>query len=238
MTETDNKLILSIPSKGRLKDDTLSIFKKAGFVISKTGDERGYSGVIEGMNGVDVWFSSASEIAYQLKSGKAHIGVTGEDLIQENIYDADTKVNLLQSLNFGHADVVVAVPKCWLDVYKMADLEEMAPQFYREHNRRLRVATKYMMLTRRFFSSHGIVGYRIVESLGATEGSPAAGTAELIVDITSTGSTLEANHLKILDDGVILKSQAHLVASRTATWSQEQLDFKQKLKECMQAQFA
>jgi ATP phosphoribosyltransferase len=101
----------------------------------------------------------------------------------------------------------------------MADLEEVAAAFHANHGRRLRVATKYTHLTRRFFADHGVTGYRIVESLGATEGTPAAGTAEMIVDITSTGTTLKANHLKVLDDGLILKSQAMLAASRAAEWS-------------------
>lgn len=216
---TTDKLILSVPSKGRLKDDTLDIFRKSGLVIEKIGDQRGYKGFVEGINDIEVLFSSASEISLQLKSGKVHLGVTGEDLIRENIYDADANVKFLQALNFGHADVVVAVPKCWLDVSSMEDLEDVAARFYREHGRRLRVATKYMILTRRYFSSKGVMGYQIVESLGATEGTPAAGTAELIVDITSTGNTLKANHLKILCDGIILKSQAHLVSSNTIQWS-------------------
>jgi ATP phosphoribosyltransferase len=114
--------------------------------------------------------------------------------------------------------VVVAVPDCWIDVGGMADLEDVAAQFARAHGRRLRVATKYMNLTRRFFAGHGVTGYRIVESVGATEATPAAGTAELIVDITTTGTTLRANNLKVLEDGLILKSQAHLFASRVASW--------------------
>jgi ATP phosphoribosyltransferase len=114
---------------------------------------------------------------------------------------------------------VVAVPACWIDVRRMADLEEMAASFRRIHGRRMRVATKYMNLTRRYFSHKGVTGYRIVESFGATEGAPAAGLAELIVDITTTGATLRDNGLKLLDDGMILKSEANLVASKVASWS-------------------
>lgn len=234
---TPDKLILSVPSKGRLKDDTLSVFEKSGLVINKTGDERGYKGFVEGFDDVEVLFSSASEISLQLKSGKVHLGVTGEDLIRENIYDADANVEFLQALDFGYADVVVAVPKCWLDVSSMDDLEDVAARFYQEHGRRLRVATKYMILTRRYFSSKGVIGYQIVESLGATEGTPAAGTAELIVDITSTGSTLEANHLKILKDGVILKSQAHLVSSHTIKWSKKTKQLSSQITQNVQDLF-
>jgi ATP phosphoribosyltransferase len=146
------------------------------------------------------------------------LGVTGEDLIHETPGDVDGSVEFLRPLGFGRADVIVAVPDCWIDVGSMADLEDVAAQFARAHGRRLRVATKYMNLTRRFFAGHGVTGYRIVESVGATEATPAAGTAELIVDITTTGTTLRANNLKVLEDGLILKSQAHLFASRTASW--------------------
>ncbi|MBN9010313.1 MAG: ATP phosphoribosyltransferase, partial [Rhizobiales bacterium] len=113
-----------------------------------------------------------------------------------------------------HADCVVAVPEAWIDVEAMEDLDDVAAGFRPRHGRRLTVATKYVNITRRFFAGHGIADYRIVESLGATEGAPATGAADLIVDITTTGSTLRANGLKMLADGTILKSEAWLVASR------------------------
>jgi ATP phosphoribosyltransferase len=168
---------------------------------------------------VEVNFVSSSEIAQFLKTGAAHLGITGEDLLRETIVDCDARVDFLKPCGFGFADVVVAVPAAWLDVRRMADLEEMALSFRRVHGRRVRVATKYMNLARRFFSQKGVTGYRLVESLGATEGAPAAHQAELIVDITTTGATLRANGLKVLDDGVILRSQANLVSSRLAAWS-------------------
>ncbi len=163
-------------------------------------------------------YTSAAEIVHQLKTGRIQLGITGEDLVRETLPDVDRSVEFLAPLGFGRADVVVAVPDCWIDVGSMADLEDVAAQFAMVHGRRLRVATKYMNLTRRFFARHGVAGYRIVESVGATEATPAAGTAELIVDITTTGTTLRANHLKVLDDGLILKSQAHLFASLAAPW--------------------
>ncbi len=212
-------LVLAVPSKGRLKEDTIDVFKQAGLSIVYEGDERGYQGRIEEYDNVKVVFSSASEIAHQLQSGMVHLGVTGEDLIKETIYDTDRYIEMVSPLGFGHADVIIAVPRCWLDVETLADLNEVAAQFHRVHSRRLRVATKYMMITRRHFAANGIMGYRIVESLGATEGAPATEAAECIVDITSTGQTLKANHLKILEDGIILKSQANLVSSKTADWS-------------------
>jgi ATP phosphoribosyltransferase len=140
------------------------------------------------------------------------------------IPQADDKVVLLEGLGFGYANVVVAVPEAWIDVRDMADLDDVAISFRVRHDRRLRVATKYLHLTRGFFSRNGIVDYRIVESAGATEAAPAAGIAELIVDITSTGTTLAANGLKVIDDGLILKSQANLVAARSAAWDKPQLE--------------
>ena len=215
------KLILALPSKGRLMEQCNAALAKAGLAVTRSGPARGYKGEIDGLPGVEVNFVSSSEIAQFLKTGAAHLGITGEDLIREVMADADERVRFLGGLGFGRADVVVAVPACWLDVRRMADLEQMSVLFRRVHGRRVRVATKYMNLTRRFFAQMGVTGYRIVESLGATEGTPAAGLAELIVDITTTGATLRANGLKVLDDGVILRSQANLVASGAAVWTPE-----------------
>jgi ATP phosphoribosyltransferase len=222
-------LVLAVPSKGRLMDQTASLFTSAGLTLRKVGSERGYRGEIAGLDGVEVTFVSASDIATLLAAGRVHLGITGEDLIREQIVDADARVSLLAPLGFGRADVVAAAPAAWIDVRRMTDLEAAAMVFQRVHGRRLRVATKYMNLTRRYFAAKGVTGYRIVESLGATEGTPAAGAAELIVDITTTGTTLKANGLKVLEDGVILKSQAHLVASTTAPVSPAVLSLQQAL---------
>lgn len=207
-------LVLGIPSKGRLMEATEALLGKAGFTLTRNGSDRLYRGRLGGIEGIDVAFLSASEIATSLKEGKIDLGVTGEDLLRETMRPEDDRVDVLERLRFGFANVVVAVPEAWLDVARMSDLDEVSESFYKRHGRRLRVATKYLNLTRRFFANKGVTGYRIVESLGATEGAPAAGTAEAIVDITTTGSTLAANHLKILDDGVILESQA-VLALRT-----------------------
>lgn len=218
---TDSKLILGIPSKGRLMEQTSDYFAARGMTFTRTGHERGYRGAIEGLDGIEVAYLSASEIARHLQLGRIHLGVTGEDLIREHIADADERCHFVARLGFGRADVVVAVPECWLDVDGVADLEEVAALFYARQGRRLRAATKYMSLTRRFFAEQGFTSYRIAESLGATEGTPAAQTAEIIVDITTTGTTLKANHLKVLRDGVILRSEACLIASRVADWPPE-----------------
>jgi ATP phosphoribosyltransferase len=217
----NGKLVLALPSKGRLMDQCNAALAKAGMVVERAGPARGYKGEIAGMPDVEVNFVSSGEIAQFLKTGTAHLGITGEDLIRESMADADERVRLLAGLDFGRADVVVAVPACWLDVRRMSDLEEMALAYARLHGRRVRVATKYMNMTRRFFAKSGVTGYRIVESLGATEGAPAAGLAELIVDITTTGTTLKANGLKVLDDGIILRSEANLIASNAAPWTPE-----------------
>ena len=214
-----SKLTLAVPSKGRLMEQTTELFGRAGLQVRKVGHARGYRGEIEGMPDMEVAYVSSSEIAAALKSGSVHLGITGEDLVRETMSDADARVTFLKKLGFGFADVVVAVPACWIDVATVGDLEDIAQNFRRAHGRWPRAATKYMNLTRRFFASKGFGDYRIVESLGATEGTPAAGTAEFIIDITTSGETLRANGLRILDDGVILKSEANLVASNVAAWT-------------------
>lgn len=206
---------LALPSKGRLKEQALEALARAGLVVALPEDERKYRAhtSVDGAH-VDVAFLSASEIAGELGQGKIDLGVTGEDLVRETVPHWDARLKVEARLGFGHADVVVAVPEAWLDVDTMADLDDVAADFRQRHGRRLRIATKYWRLTQQFFSQmHGIQVYRIVESLGATEGAPAAGSADIVVDITTTGSTLRANHLKILSDGVILKSEACLVSS-------------------------
>ncbi len=210
-------ITIALPSKGRMKEDASAIFERAGLPIVAVGNERSYRGKVEGHDDIEIAFLSASEIAREIGAGTVDFGVTGEDLIREGLIDADVKMEIAARLGFGHADVVVAVPEIWLDVDTMADLGDVAADFRSRHGRRLQIATKYWRLTQQHFSgSHGIQLYRIVESLGATEGAPAAGQADIIVDITSTGSTLKANNLKILSDGVILKSQACLVRARKA----------------------
>ncbi|RUU13219.1 ATP phosphoribosyltransferase [Mesorhizobium sp. USDA-HM6] len=208
-------ITLAIPSKGRLKEQSLEVLAKASLAVTLPQDDRKYRARIDGLDNVEVAFLSASEIAGEIGQGAVDLGITGEDLLRENLADWEARAEIVARLGFGHADVVVAVPDIWLDVDTMTDLDDVAADFRQRHGRRLRIATKYWRLTQQFFSQkHGIQVYRIVESLGATEGAPAAGLADVIVDITTTGSTLRANHLKVLGDGVILQSQACLVASR------------------------
>ncbi len=210
-------ITIALPSKGRMKDDSSAILERAGLKITAIGSDRSYRGRVEGRDDIEIAYLSASEIAREIGNGTVDFGVTGEDLVREDLSNVDARVEFCARLGFGHADVVVAVPEIWLDVDSMADLGDVASEFRARHGRRLAIATKYWRLTQQFFSrQHGIQLYRIVESLGATEGAPAAGQADIIVDITSTGSTLKANHLKILTDGIILKSEACFVRARKA----------------------
>jgi ATP phosphoribosyltransferase len=216
-----NPFVIAMPAKGRLQENAEAFFARAGLELVKPRGARNYRGAIANFPGIEVAYLSAAEITQLLAQGTVHFGVTGEDLLREMIPDVDAKVVFVDALGFGHANVVVAVPQAWIDVHGMADLDDVATAFRLKHDRKMRVATKYVNLTRAFFSAHGITDYRIVESTGATEGAPAAGTAELIVDITTTGATLAANALKVVEDGLILRSQANLVAARGANWSED-----------------
>ena len=222
MSEAISPLVLAVPSKGRLQENASAFFSRAGLTVAQGRGVRDYRGTLKGVDHVEVAFLSASEIVSQLAAGTVHMGITGEDLIRESLPNADSLVELLTPLGFGFANVVVAVPQAWIDVRNMSDLEDVAASFRARHGRPMRVATKYINLTRSYFAGNGVSDYRIVESLGATEGAPASGSAELIVDITTTGATLAANALKILDDGIMLRSEANLVASLTASWSPAQ----------------
>ena len=229
-------LVLAVPAKGRLQENAETFFARAGLNLIKPRGARDYRGTISGLDGVEIAYLSASEITSQLAAGTVHLGVTGEDLVREMIPEADKKVVLVDGLGFGFANVVVAVPQAWIDVRDMADIDDVATAFRHHHGRKMRVATKYINLTRDFFSAHGIIDYRIVESSGATEGAPAAGTAEMIVDITTTGTTLAANGLKIVEDGTILRSQANLVAARGAVWGKTERDLARVILDRLAAQ--
>jgi ATP phosphoribosyltransferase len=229
-------LVLAVPAKGRLQENAEAFFARSGLALIKPRGARDYRGAVAGLDGVEVAYLSASEITAQLAAGAVHLGVTGEDLMREMIADADERVVLIEGLGFGFANVVVAVPQAWIDVRTMADIDDVASSFRQHHGRKMRVATKYVNLTRAFFSAHGIIDYRIVESSGATEGAPAAGSAEMIVDITTTGATLAANGLKVLEDGVILRSQANLVAARGANWGDAERELARVILDRIAAQ--
>jgi len=231
-------LIVAAPSKGRLKEQVEAWLADCGLTLSVTGGARGYMAALKGVEGVQVRLLSAGDIAEALDAGEVHLGVTGEDLLRERGEDLEQRVLLLRPLGFGRADLVVAVPKSWLDVDAMVDLEEVAHEYLARTGRRMRVATKYLSQTRAFFARHGVVDYRIAESGGATEGAPAAGSAELVVDITTTGATLAANGLKVLSDGVILKSQAQFAASLKADWSEAALSAAERLLRVIEARAA
>lgn len=215
------RLSIAIPSKGRLKENSEAWLSRSGFTLRQKGGGRGYSAELDGLSDVDVMLLSAREIAEGLIAGQIHVGITGEDLLHDLSGSVERDVSILRHLGFGGADVIVAVPHAWLDVDTMAELDAAGALFRERHGRRMRVATKYMRLTRKFFAERSVGEYRLVESAGATEAAPASGSAEVIVDITSTGATLKANGLKILTDGVILKSQAALTGSLKADWSDD-----------------
>ncbi len=205
-------LTIAIPSKGRLKEQTEAWLASLGHPLRQIGGERGYTAEIDGLD-AEVRLLSAREIAQGLIDGSLHFGVTGEDLLNDLAPDGGQDFRVLKRLGFGGADVVVAVPLAWFDVDTMADLEAAGAAFRKSHGRRLRVATKYLRLTRRYFAQKSVGEYRLVESAGATEAAPATGSADVIVDITSTGATLKANGLKVLRDGVILESEAAFTQS-------------------------
>jgi ATP phosphoribosyltransferase len=207
---------LAVPSKGRMMEQCADWFADRGVRLSRSGTEREYSGAVEGVEGVALVLLSAGEIPRELAAGRVHLGVTGTDLVREKLARWDRRVEPLAGLGFGRADLVIAVPQAWVDVDTLDDLDMAAAAFRAAHGHRLRIATKYHRLVREFLRAHGVADYRIVDSQGATEGTVRNLTAEAIADITSTGETLRANHLKILSDGLVLQSEATLFRARAA----------------------
>ncbi len=187
--------------------------------MKRTGSDREYAGAVEGAPGVELVLLSAGEIPGELAQGRIHLGVTGSDLVRDRLADWSAQVAELCPMGFGQADLVIAVPAAWIDVANLDDLDAAAAAFRRAHGQRLRIATKYHRLVRDFLTANGVADYQLVDSQGATEGTVKNLTAEAIADITSSGETLKANHLKVLDDGLIHQSQATLYAARTADWT-------------------
>lgn len=211
-------LKLGLPSKGRLMEQCFDWFGARGVTLRRSGSEREYAGHVEGVAGLELVLLSAGEIPRELAAGRIHLGVTGSDLVRDKLADWQAQVRDLAALGFGHADLVVAVPAAWVDVDNLDDLDAAAAAFRRAHGHRLRIATKYHRLVRDFLRDNGVADYQLVDSQGATEGTVKNLTAEAIADITSSGETLRANHLKILSDGLIHQSQATLYAARNADW--------------------
>jgi len=211
-------LKLGVPSKGRLMEQCFDWFAAHGVMLRRTGSDREYAGAVDGIAGVSLVLLSAGEIPRELSAGRIHLGVTGTDLVRDKLADWSEQVAELAALGFGHADLVIAVPAAWIDVDTLDDLDAAAAAFRRTHGFRMRIATKYHRLVREFLREHGVADYQLVDSQGATEGTVKNLTAEAIADITSSGETLRANHLKVLADGLVLQSQAQLYLSRAAEW--------------------
>ncbi|WP_170585374.1 ATP phosphoribosyltransferase [Ruegeria arenilitoris] len=211
-------LKLGVPSKGRLMEKTFAWFARHGIELSRAGSDREYAGKVDGIEDVSLILLSAGEIPRELAAGRIHLGVTGTDLVHEKLPRWEQQVEEIAPLGFGQADLVIAVPACWVDVETLDDLDAAAAAFRATHGHRLRIATKYHRMVREFLTGSGVADYTLVDSQGATEGTVMNETAEAIADITSTGETLRANHLKILSDGLILQSQATLWRSRVAEY--------------------
>jgi len=209
-----NLITIGLPSKGRLKEKAVSFFGDRGLKILQSDKERNYFATIENKPDIKIIYLHAKEIIQRLGDGTLDIGISGLDLLNESEKNLQNKIIINKKLDFGDANLVVAVPDDWIDVQTIADLEEVAFDIRSKRNKRLRVATKYPNLTNNFLISKGVTQHKLISSLGATETYPFIGSSEIITDITSTGKTLSDNNLRVLKDGLILKSQACLLTSK------------------------
>ena len=216
-----NIINIGIPSKGRLRKDVLKIFKKNKLNLVSERGERDLLGSIKNLSNVKILYLHAREIVDRLGDGSLDLGFSGYDLLKESEINIQNKINVVKKYGFGKATLVVAIPDPWIDVQTVADLEEIAFEFKDKKKKRLRVGTKYPNLTREFLFSKGVTQFKLVNSLGSTEVMPFTGSAEIIVDITSTGETIRANNLRILKDGEILQSEACMMISKSVSKSNE-----------------
>lgn len=213
---------LALPGKGALEVATSAFLAECGMKVNRK-NPRQYLARIASMPELEVVFQRATDIPTLVQDGDAAFGITGYDILAEHRgYGQDEQEEerasedlfvLRRDLEYGHCRLVVAVPESWIDVSSMADLWHLAG-YYQAHKRRgLRIATKYPLLTGQFLRQHGITSCKLVSPHGALEAAPLTDTADLIVDLTETGTTLRENHLKLLSDGVVLYSQACLIAN-------------------------
>jgi ATP phosphoribosyltransferase len=236
MNAAAQRLVLAVPSKGRLQEQCVGFLSGCGFDVRRVGNGREYVSSLVGLNDVGIIYFRPEEIPERVERGDAHAGITGEDLYREYGEGEPSSVLLMPKLGFGGARLVVAVPQSWVDVSTISDLDEAAMLFHQRHGRSLRAATKFSRLTRAFFSESGIVEYSLVGSSGATEGAPAAGVADFVVDLASTGTTLAENHLKEIAGGTVLQTEACLIASlRAELWGQRAMDALEHLVEQIEA---
>ena len=209
-----NLITIGLPSKGRLKEGSVNFFGRNNLKLTINGGERNYFAVVKNFPNIKIIYLHAKEIIQRIGDGTLDMGISGLDLLNESASNLRQKIEVKKKLDFGSANVVVAIPNDWIDVQTVADLEEVSFDFRDKKNTRLRVATKYPNLTNNFLVSKGVTQYKLVPSLGATETYPFIGSSEIITDITSTGKTLRDNNLRILKDGLILKSQACVLYSK------------------------
>ena len=207
---------IGIPSKGRLRKDVLNIFKKNKLKLISSRGDRDLIGSIKGKQNIEIIYLHAREIIQQIAGKSLDLGFSGLDLLKESEINIQNNIKVFKKYPYGQATLVVAIPTDFIDIFSMADLEEVAFEFKDKKKKRLRVATKYPNLTREFFYSKGVTQFSIVKSIGSTEIAPYTGSSEVITDITSTGSTLAANNLRIITDGYILKSELCMMVAKSS----------------------
>ena len=211
----DNNIInIALPAKGRLRKNSLEIFKKKKLKIYSERGDRDLFGYVKNHPEIKIIYLHAREAIESLSQGNIDIAISGYDLFKESEANIQRNIIINKRLNFGKADLVLAISDLWIDVQTLLDLDEVAYEFKKKKGRLIRISTKYPALTQTFLYSKGISQFQILRSLGSTEAAVQAGTAEVISDITSSGATLKANNLRILKDGLILKTEACLMSSK------------------------
>jgi ATP phosphoribosyltransferase len=204
---------LALPSKGRMEEETLTFLKECGLSVNKV-NPRQYTAEIFEIPHLEVWFQRSADVVRKVRDGDVDLGIVGYDMMVEYRGPGDEVVLIHDGLGYGHCHLAVAVPETWPEVSSVAHLAALAADS--DPQRPLRVVSKYERQTKAFFDKHGIRPYRILHADGALEAAPQMGSADLIVDLVSSGVTLRENRLKELEDGQILKSQAVFIGNRTA----------------------
>ena len=209
---SNHRVTLALPSKGAIAEPTLDFLKSCDLRVVQP-NPRQYTATVPAISHLDVLFQRVTDIVLKVADGTVDLGITGYDVVRENAASSDDVIVIHENLRYGNCQLVVAVPEAWIDADTMADLVDISLDFREQKQRNLRIATKFTRMARQFLHQHGIHHFTLVEAEGAIEAAPTLGYADAIIDLSATGTTLRENHLKALEDGVILDSNACLIGN-------------------------
>ncbi|MEC8890467.1 MAG: ATP phosphoribosyltransferase [Chloroflexota bacterium] len=227
-------LKIAIPSDGALYEPTLLFLDACGLRVNQENRRR-YTASIPFLEGISVIFQRSADITDKIEEGSADLGILGHDRYLELRKEDGLSKVVMNNLGFGACSLALGIPDSWIDVSSIADLADLATEFHNK-GESLRIATKSPRLVEGFLLSNGISHFSLVQSSGTLEVAPAMGFADIIADITSSGTTMRENHLKTIQGGTVIESEACLIGNKSSiTEDSQKLALANRFTEIIQA---